>query len=417
MAQNLFQASFGILFFIVFCWVISENRKSVHSFQVIIGLMVQFAFAAVIMHVPFVQKFFKWIANGVMALKDATMEGTKFVFGFIGGGDLPFESTGNTFVFAFQALPMIIVVSALSMLLFHWRILPLMVRGISWLMRKSMGIGGGLGVCSAAQVFLGQTEAPLLVRPYLKDMNRSEIFSIMCMGFATTSATIMGLYALVLEQTVPNSMVHILTASIISVPAALTLSRIVVPNTQDRTSGKLHSPYEFSGSMDAISKGTTDGIRLFINVLAMLIVFVALVTLVNMILGNLPYFNNEPITLQRMLGAVMAPVTWLMGVPWKDALSAGSLLGIKTILNEFYAFTELAKITDAQMSVHSRIIMTYALCGFANISSVGIMIGGFGSIVPEQRNEIISLSFKALIVGTLSSCLSGTVVGILWWFG
>ncbi len=417
MAQNLFQASFGILFFIVFCWVISENRKNVHSFQVIIGLMVQFAFAAVIMHVPFVQKFFKWIANGVMALKDATMEGTKFVFGFIGGGDLPFESTGNTFVFAFQALPMIIVVSALSMLLFHWRILPLMVRGISWLMRKSMGIGGGLGVCSAAQVFLGQTEAPLLVRPYLKDMNRSEIFSIMCMGFATTSATIMGLYALVLEQTVPNSMVHILTASIISVPAALTLSRIVVPNTQDRTSGKLHSPYEFSGSMDAISKGTTDGIRLFINVLAMLIVFVALVTLVNMILGNLPYFNNEPITLQRMLGAVMAPVTWLMGVPWKDALSAGSLLGIKTILNEFYAFTELAKITDAQMSVHSRIIMTYALCGFANISSVGIMIGGFGSIVPEQRNEIISLSFKALIVGTLSSCLSGTVVGILWWFG
>jgi CNT family concentrative nucleoside transporter len=417
MTQNLFQASFGILFFIVFCWIISENRKNVHSFQVVIGLMVQFAFAAVIMHVPFVQKAFGLIAKGVMALKDATMEGTKFVFGFIGGADLPFESTGNTFVFAFQALPMIIVVSALSMLLFHWRILPLMVKGISWLMRKSMGIGGGLGVCSAAQVFLGQTEAPLLVRPYLKEMSRSEIFSIMCMGFATTSATIMGLYALVLEQTVPNSMVHILTASIISVPAALTLSRIVVPNTEDHTSGKLHSPYEFSGSMDAISRGTTDGIRLFINVLAMLIVFVALVTLVNMILGNLPNFNNEPITLQRMLGAVMAPVTWLMGVPWEDAMSAGSLLGIKTILNEFYAFTELAKITDSEMSVHSRIIMTYALCGFANISSVGIMIGGFGSIVPEQRNEIISLSFKALVVGTLSSCLSGTVVGILWWFG
>lgn len=417
MAQNLFQASMGILAFIVFCWIISENRKRVHSFQIIIGLMVQFALAALIMHVSFVQQVFNWIARGVMALKEATMEGTKFVFGFIGGADAPFEATGNTFVFAFQALPMIIVVSALSMLLFHWKILPFFVKGISWLMRKSMGIGGGLGVCSAAQVFLGQTEAPLLVRPYLKDMSRSEIFSIMCMGFATTSATIMGLYALVLEQTVPNSMVHILTASIISVPAALTLSRIVVPNTESHTSGKLHSPYELSGSMDAISKGTTDGIRLFINVLAMLIVFVALVTLVNMILGTLPHFQNEPITLQRILGFIMAPVTWLMGIPWEDAIQAGGLLGIKTILNEFYAFTELAKVTNDQMSVHSRVIMTYALCGFANISSIGIMIGGFGSIVPEQRSEIISLSFKALIVGTLSSCLSGTVVGILWWFG
>jgi CNT family concentrative nucleoside transporter len=352
-----------------------------------------------------------------MALKEATMEGTKFVFGFIGGAEAPFEATGNTFIFAFQALPMIIVVSALSMLLFHWKVLPVIVKGLSWLMRKSMGIGGGLGVCSAAQVFLGQTEAPLLVRPYLKDMSRSEIFSIMCMGFATTSATIMGLYALVLEQTIPNSMVHILTASIISVPAALTLSRIVVPNTGTHTSGKLHSPYDLSGSMDAISKGTSDGTRLFINVLAMLIVFVAIVTLVNMILSQLPYIQNEPITLQRILGFIMAPVTWLMGIPWEDAITAGGLLGIKTILNEFYAFTELAKITDKEMTVHSRVIMTYALCGFANISSIGIMIGGFGSIVPEKRSEIISLSFKALIVGTLSSCLSGTIVGILWWFG
>jgi CNT family concentrative nucleoside transporter len=366
------------------------------------------------MHVEMVRKVFIYLSKGVIAVRDATLQGTSFVFGFIGGGPLPFEAKGNTFVFAFQVLPMIMVVSALAMLLFYWRILPAFVKVLSFCLRKTLGIGGALGVCSAAQIFLGQTEAPLLVRPYLKNMSRSEIFSIMCMGFATTSATIMGLYALVLEQSVPQSMVHILTASIISIPAALSLSRMVVPPST-QTAGEMVLPYEFSGSMDAISRGTSDGIRLFINVLAMLIVFVALVALANKILGLFPNFMGEAISLQRILGFLMAPLSWLMGIPWAEAKTAGSLLGIKTILNEFYAFTELAKMGDTELSVHSRVIMTYALCGFANISSMGIVIGGFGGLVPEKRAEIISLSVKALIVGTLASCLSGSVVGILWW--
>ncbi len=414
MSQSIIQATLGICFFVSVCWALSENRKSVKFKQVGGGLLIQALLAVIILRVPFVRGIFSYISEGVTALKEATLQGTTFVFGYLGGASIPFEAKGNTFIFAFQALPMLIVISALSMLLFHWGILPRLVKGISWAFRKTLGIGGALGVCSAAKVFLGQTDAPLVVRPYLKNMERSEIFSIMCMGFATTSATIIGLYALVLEKVVPHSMIHILTASLISVPAALTLSRIVVPANQ-KTEGNLIMPYEFSGSMDAVAKGTADGTRLFINIIAMLIVFVALVALVNKILGLFPDFMGSAITLQRVLGVFMSPVAWLMGIPWHEANLAGSLLGIKTVLNEFFAFTELATVGDTGLSVHSRIIMTYAICGFANISSIGIMIGGLGGLVPEKREEIISLSWKALVVGTLSSCLSGTVVGILLW--
>lgn len=416
MTNMLLQAVFGIITFFVICWLMSENRRKVRVGYAFVGLLAQFIVAALVTHVGAVRQIFVSASKAVIALKDATLQGTTFVFGFLGGGDIPFDAKGNTFVFAFQVLPMIMVVSAVSMLLFHWRILPAFVRAVSWAFQKTMGIGGALGVCSAAQIFFGQTDAPLLVRPYLKNMSRSEIFSIMCMGFATTSATIMGLYALVLEASVPQSMVHILTASIISIPAALSLSRVVVPPTAHDTAGHMVMPYEFTGSMDAISRGTNDGIRLFINILAMLIVFVSLVALVNAALGLLPDFMGEPLTLQRILGTFMAPLGWLMGIPWEEAKVAGSLLGIKTILNEFYAFTELGKMGDGQLSLHSRVIMAYALCGFANVSSIGIMIGGFGGLVPEKRSHIVELSIKALIVGTLASCLSGTVVGILWWF-
>lgn len=412
MTQSLLQALLGICVFSCVCWILSENKKAVHFKQVGIGLSMQIIIAACILHLPFVRSGFYYVAKGVVAIKEATLKGTTFVFGFLGGGDLPFDVKGNTFIFAFQALPMLIVISALSMLLFYWKVLPLIVRGVSWLMRKSMGIGGALGVCAAAKVFFGQTDAPLLIRPYLKNMSRSEIFSVMCMGFATTSATIMGLYAMVIDPLVPDAMVHILTASIISVPAAITLSRIVVPNAQ-LTEGKVVMPYTFSGPMDAISKGTHDGTKLFISIIAMLIVFVALVALSNKCLGLLPYFNDAPITLQRLLGILMSPVAWLMGIPWHESLTAGSLLGVKTVLNEFYAFTEFSQMKAGTLSSHSRIIMTYALCGFANIGSIGIMIGGLGTLVPDKREEIIALSFKALIVGTLASCLSGTVVGIL----
>lgn len=414
MTQSILQAVFGIIVFILFSWLISENRRGINYKQVFSNLLFQGLAAVVLLHIPFARKLIGFLSDGVIALKSSTLEGTKFVFGYLGGGKLPFDPKGTTFIFAFQTLPMVIVISALSMLLFHLRILPVLVKGISWVMKKTMGIGGALGVCSAAKIFLGQTEAPLLIKPYLKNMSRGELFTIMCMGFATTSLIIIGLYAMILDTVVPYATVHLLTASIISVLGAITLSRVVVPHEKSSTEGKMVLPYEFSGSMDAIAKGTSDGIKLFFNIIAMLIVFVSLVSLSNRLLGLFPNFMGEAITLQRCLGVFMSPVAWFMGIPWQEASSAGSLLGIKTVLNEFYAFTELSGMASA-LSVHSRTVMTYALCGFANVSSMGIMIGGLSSMVPERRADVLSLSFKALIVGTLSSCLSGTIVGILLW--
>lgn len=418
MSVHMFQGLLGVLFIIAVCWGLSESRKNVNFKQVFGGLVVLGGLTALILHFPPIRKVFLWIGDGVMALKDATVEGTKFVFGYLGGGDLPFESTGNAFVFAFQILPMVIVISALAVALFHLNILPFLVKLFSKLLRKTMGIGGALGLCGGAQIFLGQTEAPILVRPYLKFMSRSELFSVMVMGMATTSATIMGLYAVFLEGIVASPISHILTASVIGVPSALMLSRVLVPHVEEDTHGDMVAPYVTTSTMDALSKGTGDGLRLYGNILAMLIVFVALVSLVNVALGAiLPNMGGEPVTIQMLLGYILSPFVWLMGVPWEEAQSAASLLGLKTALNEVYAFIELAKIKGEGLSSGTRLIMTYALCGFANISSVGIMIGGLGSMVPDRRQDILTLSFKALLVGALASCLSATVVGLLNGFG
>jgi concentrative nucleoside transporter, CNT family len=412
----IFQACLGILVFFIFSVALSENRRRIDYKFVVLGLAVQIFLAVVITKIAFVQSSFLWISEGINKLKCATCEGTKFVFGYLGGGDVPFlmKEGASPFIFAFQPLPMVMVVSAISMLLFHWRILPIIVRGFSWALRKTLNIGGALGVCAAAKVFLGQTEAPLLIRPYLSQFTRSELFTVMTAGMATTSASIMILYGQILENTIQNPISHILTASIISIPAAITISRIIIPQTGEDTSGELVLPYHFSGAMDAISQGASDGMKLFLNIIAMLIVALALVAIANYILGTFPDFNNEAVTLQRLLGFFMAPVTWLMGIPWEEAKAAGNLLGTKTILNEVVAFIDLSNLKSA-LSPHTNLIMTYALCGFANLSSIGIQIGGLGTMVPERRAEIISLGFRALIAGTIASCLTGTIMGLLFW--
>ncbi|MBL9028975.1 MAG: nucleoside:proton symporter [Caedimonas sp.] len=418
MVDNLlvFQACLGIVVFLIFSLFLSENRRKVDYKFAILGLVIQAFLAFLITKITVVQNAFLWLSEGINKLKCATCEGTKFVFGYLGGGDVPFlmKEGASPFIFAFQPLPMVMVVSAISMLLFHWKILPLIVHGFSWALRKSLNIGGALGVCAAAKVFLGQTEAPLLIRPYLAKFTRSELFTVMTAGMATTSASIMILYGQILENTIAHPISHILTASIISIPAAITISRIMIPQTGEDTSGELVLPYHFSGAMDAVSQGASDGMKLFLNIIAMLIVTLALVALMNYILGNFPAFDHEPITLQRILGIVMAPVTWLMGIPWEEAKTAGNLLGTKTILNEVVAFIDLANL-KATLSPHTNLIMTYALCGFANLSSIGIQIGGLGTMVPERRAEIISLGFRALIAGTIASCLSGTLMGLLFW--
>ena len=416
------QALTGLTFFFGMAWLFSENRKKVNIKAALLGLLIQVVLALIVIKFPFIRTGFLWIGEGVMALKDATTAGTSFVFGYLGGGDkTPYVANESarafSFIFAFQALPMVIVISAISMVLFHWRILPFLVKGFSVIFQKTLGIGGALGVCSAAKIFLGQTEAPLLVKPYLGKFTRSELFTVMTAGMATTSISIMVIYAMILEGTVPNPIAHILTASIISVPAAITISRILIPQIGEETSGHLVIPYQFSGSMEAITQGTSDGMRLYINILAMLIVFLALVAIANSLLGLFPSLGEEKLSLQLLLGYLLSPLAWLIGIPWEEAISAGALLGKKTILNEIIAFKALADLPKGLLSIKSNIIMTYALAGFANLSSIGIQIGGIGTMVPERKQEIISLEIKAMIAGTIASCMSGAVVGIIYSFG
>ncbi len=413
------QACSGLVLFFFLAWLFSENRRQVNFKTALMGLVIQVILAIVVTKFGIVRSVFLWIGGGIMALKDATSAGTSFVFGYLGGGDTPFvqHEGANTFIFAFQALPLIIVISAISMLLFHWKVLPFIVKIFSTFFQKGLGIGGALGVCAAAKMFLGQTEAPLLVRPYLGKFTRSELFTVMTAGMATTSISIMVIYAMILEGTVPDPLAHILTASIISVPAAVTISRILIPQVGEETSGHLVVPYQFSGSMEAITQGTSDGVKLYINIIAMLIVFLAIVALVNSLVGLLPQIGNNPITLQLLLGYALAPLAWFLGIPWEEAISAGALLGKKTILNEIVAFIGLAELPKGALSPKSDLIMTYALAGFANLSSIGIQIGGIGTMVPERKQEIISLGIKAMIAGTIASCMSGSIIGILYSFG
>jgi CNT family concentrative nucleoside transporter len=317
-------------------------------------------------------------------------------------------------VLAFRALPLVLVISALSALLFHWRILPLVVRAFSKLLQKAMGIGGAVGVSTAANVFVGMVEAPLFIRPYLRNLGRGELFMVMTCGMATVAGTVMVLYASVLGSVVPDALGHILVASLLSAPASLVMAALMVPPEGAATAGDAIALERADSSMDAITRGTIAGVEVLIQIVALLTVLVALVTLVNLGLGALPHLGAEPITLQRMLGLVMAPLTWLAGIPWSEAATAGSLMGTKTVLNELVAYIDLSKLAPGALSARSQIIMTYALCGFANFGSLGIMIGGLGAMIPERRAEIVGLGMKSIAAGTLATLLTGATVGLLW---
>ena len=348
-------------------------------------------------------------------MDQATTAGTSIVFGYLGGGEAPFALTNpaNSFIFAFKALPLIIVVSALSALLFYWRILPWIVKQLARLLSRSMGIGGALGLGAAANIFVGMIEAPLFIRPYLARLSRAELFALMTTGMATIAGTMMVLYASILADIRADALGQILSASVISIPAALVIALILVPQKGKSDDNEAVIRSEASSAMDAITRGTLDGVKLLINVIAMLIVFVALVALINIALAWIPDVNGEPVTLQRILGLVFAPLVWLMGIPSDEVLTAGSLMGIKTILNEFLAYLQLAALPADALSPRSEMIMIYALCGFANFGSLGIMLGGIGIMVPERRTEIAGLGLKSILAGTLATMMTGAFVGIL----
>jgi concentrative nucleoside transporter, CNT family len=405
----------GLAVFLFLAWLFGENRKRVSLKIVAVGIGTQMITGLILLKVPVFRQFFLLLNDGVMALEAATTAGTAFVFGYLGGGQLPFVEAypGAAFVLAFRALPLVLVISALSALLFHWRILPLVVKCFSWCLRKTMGLGGAEGLGVSANVFVGMVESPLFIRPYLEKMTRSELFTLMTAGMATIAGTVMVLYASILSEAIPGVMGHILTASIISVPAAVTIAKVMVPETGSPTGGSLEVVNLDTGSMDAVTRGTLQGIELLVNIVAMLIVLVALVHLVNTMLGLLPDMGGEPCSLQRVLGSIMAPFVWFMGVPWKEAPIAGGLMGVKTILNEFLAYLELSRLAPGTLNDRSMLIMTYAMCGFANPGSLGIMIGGLGTMVPGRRSEIVALGWRSVVAGTLSTCMTGAVVGIL----
>jgi len=412
---NTLQSLIGLLAFAGLAWLISENRKQVSLRLVFVGLVLQLAIGVLLLKVPLFRNFFITLNGMVMSLEASTRAGTAMVFGYLGGGPLPFDEKfpGSSFILAFHALPLVLVISALSALLFYWKILPVVVRGFSRMLEKTMQLGGAEGLGVSANIFVGMVEAPLFIRPYLSQMTRSELFTLMSSGMATIAGTVMVLYASILSRAIPDIMGHILTASIISVPAAVVISKIMVPETDTPPSGKIEIPETANSAMDAITLGTMNGVQLLSNIIAMLVVLVALVHLANLILGLLPDLGGQALTLQRALGILMAPVVWLMGVPWAEATTAGALMGTKTILNEFLAYLDLSNLPAGTLGDRSKLIMTYAMCGFANPGSLGIMIGGLSTMAPDRRDEIVALGFRSIVAGTLATCMTGAVVGLI----
>ncbi|MHC8507846.1 MAG: NupC/NupG family nucleoside CNT transporter [Rhodospirillales bacterium] len=413
------QACIGLAAFPLIAWILGGRGRlgPVPAFRIAgAGLALQILIALLFLKVELVRDGVLLLNAGVDALMAGTRAGTSLVFGYLGGGALPFEETspGGSFILAFQALPLVLVISALSALLFHWGVMQRIVLAFAWVLRRTMRVGGAAGVSSAANIFVGMVEAPLLVRPYLARLSRGELFMVMTVGMATVAGTVLVLYAQFAGGRVPLALGHIITASIISVPAAVMTARLMIPDegADAAAEAEIEAPASVS-SIDAITRGAADGVKLLISIIAMLVVFIALISLINAVLGVLPDVFGAPLTLERALGWAFAPVAWAMGVPWSESVTAGGLLGLKTAINEFVAYISLSATPVEQLSERSAVIMTYALCGFANPGSLGIMIGGLTAMCPERRAEIVKLAPLSLVSGTLATCLTGAVVGLV----
>ena len=407
------QGVLGFAVLIGVAFALGENRRAVPWRTVMGGIALQGVLACVLIGFPPATRAVMLLNDAADTLQQAADAGTAFVFGYLAGPPLPFVETrpGAGFILAFKALPLVLVISALASLLFHWGILQLVLRGFAWLLRRWLGIGGALALGAAVHIFVGMIEAPLLVRPWLARMQRGELFALMTCGMAGIAGTVMVIYAAILGPVIPNALGNILIASVISTPAALAVAALMVPFGESREDARVVLPHPPVSALDAIVKGTMDGIEVLTGIIAVLLVTIALVTLLNAILGLLPL--AEPLTLQRMFALPLQPVVWLIGVPWAETAAAASLLATKTVLNEFVAYLAMASLPDGTLSPHARLIMTYALCGFANFGSLGILIGGLGAMVPERRAEVVALGLRAILSGTIATCLSGALAGVL----
>lgn len=410
------QSLFGLVVIVAVCWAISENRRAFPWKLAIGAVLVQAGLVLVLFGVPGSHVVLESVTNAIDGLAKATAEGTQFVFGYLGGGSQPYAIADQNvlFVFAFNVLPLILVISALSALLWHWKILKWLIRGFGFLFQRTMGLGGASALAVAANIFLGTIESPIVIKAYLDKLSRSEIFLMMTVGLATVAGSTMVAYATILAHVLPNAAGHVLVASIVSAPAGVLLARVIVPETNKEAVQAISydSALKYDSAIDAISKGTSDGLMVVLNISAVLIVFVALVALVNVMLSGFVVFG-EPLTVERILGVLFTPLAWLAGVDAKEAGQAGRLLGVKLTLTEFKAFIELGKVPLEDMSERTRMLMTYALCGFANIGSVGITVTGLSVLMPDRREEVLSLIWKALFAGFLATLMSAAVVGSL----
>ncbi len=413
------QSLVGVGSIILLCWAISENRR-LFPWKLAVGaIVVQALLVLLLFGVPAIRAGLAGVGQAVDGLSNATQAGVAFVFGFLAGTPgqpYPLTNPGAMFVFAFRVLPVILVVCALAALLWHWRILRWITQGFGIVFEKTMGLRGPPALATAATVFMGQVEGPIFIRSYLPNLSRSELFMLIAVGMACVSGSTMVAYATILKDVLPNAASHVLTASIISAPAGVLLARILVPRSPESEKSEALDPgmdKTYDSSVDALIKGTTDGLSIVLNVAATLIVFVALVSMVNGILGMFANVGGAPISVERILGVVFSPLAWAMGVRWADAPTAGSLLGVKLVLTEFTAFIRMGAIPTTALDERTRVIMTYALCGFANVASVGINVAGYSVLAPERRAEIMGMVWKAMFAGFMATCLTASIVGAM----
>ena len=410
----IIQSLIGIVALILIAIPFSESIQKIKVKFIIYALLIQTSLAFILLEIPFISSFFDVMSMAVESLRLSAIEGSSFVFGYLGGGDAPFEVSNNQNlpIFAFTFLPMLIFLSALSALLWHWKILPFLIKLLAKLFEKPLDAKGPIGLAATANIFLGQLEAPLLIKPYLNKMNQRDLLIIMTVGMSTIAGSVMVLYITWLDDKFTGVIGHFLTASILSVPAAIMFSNILIPSAQTELKTAKEDLKMYESSMDAISVGTKDGLNMFLSVIASLIVFLSLVALADFILGIFPNVYGEPISLLRIAAFIFAPIAWLMGIPFAEIIPAGNLLGTKTIFNELIAFNDLRDLDTNILSERSQLIMLYGICGFANISSVGILLGGLSAICPDIRGTLLKIAFRALFAATLASCLTGTVVSL-----
>jgi len=407
------QAILGIAVLLTVSWLLSERRADVRVRPILVALAIQFAFAVVLLRFPGTRDLLLLANHAVTAIERATVAGAGFVFGFLGGAPQDqVEGLNRLYVFAFRVLPQIILFSVLVAVFWYWRILPHVIRAFAWALKRSLGVGGAVGVAASSSVFLGMVESPLVIRAYLHNVSRSEFFVVMTCGMSTVAGSIMVLYANVLGPVIEGALGHVLIASIVNVVGAVTVARIMIPDDGTTAGGDVAVELDYASTMDAVTRGTADGLRLAVNVGAMLIVLVSLVALVNGGLSLIP-IGGEGLTLERMMGWVFAPIAWLIGVPWHEAAAGGALLGTKLVLNELVAYINLSQLPAEELSANTRLILTYALCGFANFGSLGIMLGGLMALVPERRAELLTLAPKTLISGTIVTCMTGAIAGLV----